>query len=238
MLLPAGHISIREAVIRVAETRSPELEIRNYLAQPAPKNPLISPKWERAFYDPYLWPSSQPVSGAEVEPARAGTINDSWAPASAEWTALDGAREELRRVLADGALIGFAEGEAAVSGPIPSHWWRQDRGFDALRTGFLLDDDKRRCTAMLQEKTFRHWLGVPVMKRGRPVQARVEAWMVNYAIEGFAKKGAVKREDALKTCRMDEPLGTGASYKQALAAWNKKVPEHIRGRQGHSKPGG
>jgi len=116
---PKGFITLREAVLRLAEDRNPTAGIRSYVAQPWPTVPRAGSDPIRtalATWDPFTRP-------------RVDT-ND---PA---WIAIADAHGAMQQALGDGELEAIAlDEQSGTVTPIPCDLWRSDQGDRAVLTG-------------------------------------------------------------------------------------------------------
>lgn len=134
LLIPKTHLSLREAVIRLAERRTPQAGVRRYLEYLEADHEAV---WQ-AIMASIGWP---------------GTANTTVAaPPSPALGALEAARNELRQALGDADLIAVL---LSIGGLVPakSERWRGYEGFEAFQSERL--DGGR---VLLGELDFARWM--------------------------------------------------------------------------------
>ena len=134
-MIPKGYLSLREAVIRLAETQAPTAGVRKYLERD-------EASWLAIMMS---WPAAVPFDCH-------GTVDT--APGAPAWDALVAARDKLWQALGDGDLIGvllsFSTGQLAPSKP---ELWRVRGGFAAFQSE-RLDGGH----VLLREVDFARWM--------------------------------------------------------------------------------
>ena len=141
-----GYITLREAITRIAARRAPTADVREYLRPPYPGVPSETPgvhpvRWERApEIDPFLRPL-----------LATGTRLDAW-------EALQGARNELRHGLAEGALTACILDAAGLLHDVPAPDWHTCTGHDLIATGTAGGFPVRDDPAFIEEVPFTAWL--------------------------------------------------------------------------------
>lgn len=150
---PAGTISIREAVIRVAEARAPDAGVREYLAKPFSTRPVVSTG--NATADaianriPFYFDGFRECPEGLTPPG---------------WFALEGARGELLQYLGNkNSLQALIVDPSGQEREILHTEWRQARAAEAL---YPREDHRRDLTresrVFVREAELERWL------RGEP----------------------------------------------------------------------
>ena len=144
--VPAGYVPLKEAVIRLADFRKPELPIRLYLetGPVSVVDPLRTLPGETDRY----------ASQAPTHEAWRKHLSDRDKVYS--WVALGYARDELRRALAEGDLVAQGQEPDGKLVPVLQGYWRTDDGAYRLR---FTDRVDLYTQVFFLEEPLRRWLG-------------------------------------------------------------------------------
>ena len=199
MFTPPGYISLREAVVQLAEARAPEADVRGYLAKkPAEHETLLgksrqfASKWDSYLHDdPFEWPP-----------------RDAKAPRAA-WDALEAARGELWELLSQSKqqavivvqdrelteLYAVRLGEIA---PVRAAWWRTPPGYSRLR------HCSGRSELFLKEDRFVRWLTSQIQTEGSPIPGRkLNSWWRDH-VQQHQKAGTIPTREQSRAAAIAE----------------------------------
>jgi len=151
-----GYITLREAITRTAARRAPVDDVREYLRPPYPGVPSETPdvhpiRWECApEVDPFLRPLF--ATGTRLD----------------AWEALQGARNELRHELAEGALTACILDVSGLLHNVPAPDWHTCTGHNLIATGTAGGFPVRDDPAFIEEAPFAAWLWGRAPETSRP----------------------------------------------------------------------
>ncbi len=192
ILAPPGYLALRDAIVRTAEARTPDVAVRGYLERTRKPDDTVSSRWDMwRSPDPWLADADLVVRSEGGDHA-IGTILLPSGQHSAEWLALASARASLRQALADGYVLAILEGEASGPSQAGQRLWRLFRGEQALLTGTMIAVDRGPSLEVFVETaSLDHWLNPSIVARAtattavqRPLQVEVDGWVEEQLIRG------------------------------------------------------
>lgn len=215
---PRGVIAVREAVLRLSQILTPQVDVRAYVAKPWPSDPETNVE----PWDPYQRPRH-----TEADP---------------EWRTLEAARSKVEQAAGDGILvISFRSPNTENPVEIPATSWRPLTIGGSLRnerTHHRRDWQDYRSEwdflgYLVQEHDFTVW-----MSKQRPPETVAEThddehhvrWATEYAENALREGRRAKYQAAIDDISRERRV----SKRKASDIWGQ-VPEHLRNKRGQKR---